>query len=266
MKDLVQIQNLHVSVGDTAILNGIDLTIREGEVHAIMGPNGSGKSTLALTIMGHPKYAITDGSITFDTKDLLSLSVDERAKAGIFLAFQNPIEIEGVTIHEFLYHAYRAKYKGSITKFEKLLTESLELLEISSEFIYRHINVGLSGGEKKKIEVLQLAILQPKLVILDEIDSGLDVDALKTICNAIISLKEKNQNMSILIITHYPRILHYLVPSTETSLDTSPSAKLRGTLGTNGLDVKVHIMRKGVIAQSGTKELAQKIEKEGYSK
>jgi len=239
MENLIKIKKLTVSAGETQILNGIDLSIKKGETHAIMGPNGSGKSTLALTIMGHPKYKVTGGSILFEDKDITTLPVDKRAQLGLFLAFQAPLEIEGITVHEFLYQIYQAKHKNlakkpTISDFEKLLAESLKLLKIKNEFIGRHINVGMSGGERKKIEILQLAILQPKFVILDEIDSGLDVDALKDICRVLA-------NMSILIITHYPRILNYLKPNA------------------------VHVMYNGTITKSGTAELAQEIEKEGYS-
>ena len=217
MENLLEIKNLHVETTDgTKILSGINLNIKPGEIHAIMGPNGSGKSTLSLSIMGHPNYKITNGSITFLKENFLKKSISERSKAGVFLAFQNPLEIEGVTIKDFLYQVYQSKNENkekSIEDFEKNLVKNLKLLEINPRFVERHLNIGFSGGEKKRIETLQLAMLQPKLVILDEIDSGLDVDALKIICNAISKLKKQtNPKMAIIVITHYPRILNYLIP------------------------------------------------------
>lgn len=247
MKNLLSIKNLHVSVDETEILKGIDLSLEKSQIHAIMGPNGSGKSTLSKVIAGHPDCSITDGSLFLEEQDLQKLSIPERAQAGIFLAFQNPLEIEGITIRDFLYHAYQAKCKNqekrpSVGDFKKILKESIDLLLINPEFLDRSLNLGFSGGEKKRAEILQLAVLKPKLAILDEIDSGLDVDALKIVCRGITTLKKENPDMTILIITHYPRILNYLVPDA------------------------VHIMSDGKIIQSGTEKLAQTIEKEGYSK
>ena len=239
MENILTIKNLKASVKETKILSGIDLSVKHGEIHAIMGPNGSGKSSLALSVMGHPKYKITDGSIAFENKDVTSTPVHKRAQAGIFLAFQTPYEIEGVTLKEFLYQICSSR---SGENFEQSLEKNLKLLNIKPEMLNRSLNVGFSGGEKKQIETLQIAMLKPKLIILDEIDSGLDVDALKIICNTLKKLKEKNQNTSILVITHYPRILHHLEPDF------------------------VHIMKDGAIVQSGTKELAYKIEREGYNK
>ncbi|MBU1007830.1 Fe-S cluster assembly ATPase SufC [Candidatus Dependentiae bacterium] len=242
MQKLLSINNLHVSIKESEILKGVSLEIASGEIHAIMGPNGSGKSTLALTLMGHPRYAINNGLINFDGKNLLALPVEKRGLSGIFLAFQTPFEIEGISLREFLYQIYLAKHPGSgVTEFETLLIEKLKILNLKPKFVERHLNVGFSGGEKKQAEILQLAILQPKLAILDEIDSGLDVDALKTVCSCINKIKATNPNLTLIIITHYPRILSYLVP-----------------------DV-VHIMQNGTIVQSGTKELAQEIERGGYS-
>jgi len=246
MENNLKIENLNVCVKDSKtedskILNNFDLSVKKGEIHAIMGRNGSGKSTLALTLMGHPKYKITNGSIEFFGQDLIKMSIQQRSKAGIFLAFQNPIEIEGVSLREFLYQIYVDLNKNSgIEEFEKLLVQNMKLLEIKPEFVERSINFGLSGGEKKKAEILQLSILKPKLIILDEIDSGLDVDALKIICNGISKIKEQNREIAILIITHYPRILNYLEPDF------------------------VHVMEDGRIKKSGTKQLAQEIEKSGY--
>lgn len=245
MKNLLKIQNLRVSVSNKEILRGINLSVTKGAIHAIMGPNGSGKSTLTLSIMGHPKYTITNGSILFEGQDVTNMTTAERALAGIFLAFQSPLEIEGLKIKDFLFHAYstHCKQRGEsvrIPNFEALLVKNIALLNIPPAFVERSLNYGSSGGEKKQIEILQLAMLQPKFVILDEIDSGLDVDALKTICNGIQELRKASPNMSILVITHYPRILHYLIPD------------------------KVHVMQAGKIVQTGDKALAYEIEKEGF--
>lgn len=245
MKKLVYIHDLQVCVQDTAVLNGINLEIEKGEICALMGPNGSGKSSLALTLMGHPKYQISTGKIHFEGTDVLALSVSDRAKAGIFLAMQHPYEIEGITLKDFLRQAYNALYKGtdkelSSTEFHEFLQQKMELLQIKPEFVERFINVGFSGGEKKRAEVLQMAVLQPKFIILDEIDSGLDVDALKVVCKKIKMIKESCPDIALLIITHYPRILEYLVPD------------------------KVHVMQNGKIVRSGDKRIVQEIEKRGY--
>lgn len=247
MEPTLQINNLHVSIKDLTILNGINLTLPTGETHVIMGQNGSGKSTLATTLAGHPAYSITQGSISFNGEDLAKLAIHERAQKGLFLAFQYPLEIEGVSLREFLYQAYQAKQKAlkknaNVAEFETLLITQLKNLKMKPAFVERQLNVGFSGGEKKQAEILQLAILQPKLAILDEIDSGLDVDALKKVCACINAIKETNTSLTLLIITHYPRILHYLTP-----------------------DV-VHIMDKGKMVKSGTKDLAHEIEAEGYTK
>lgn len=243
MKNVLDIKNLKVLVDDTEVIKDISLSINAGETHSIMGPNGSGKSSLALTIMGHPNYNVTNGSILFHGEDLSKLKADERSKKGIFLAFQNPIEIEGVTIKEFLYQTYMAHFPdASLQSFEKALVENLKLLKIKNEFIGRSINFGFSGGEKKRVEILQLAMIKPKLAILDEIDSGLDVDALKAVCFGINQIKKEHSDMALIIITHYPRILHYLTTQF------------------------VHIMKKGEIVQSDGADLAEQIEKHGYSK
>ena len=244
--NLLSIKNLVVQVEEKTILNGINISMKKGEMHAIMGPNGSGKSSLALTIIGHPKYKSLSGNISFLNKNLESLPVNKRAQLGIFLAFQHPHEIEGISLRDFLQQSYNAIYgktdkQLSPKEFRVYLDEKMKLLKIKDEFVERSINFGFSGGEKKRTEILQLAILQPKLAILDEIDSGLDIDALKTVCNGINKIKKDNQNMTILIITHYPRILNYLPPNF------------------------VHVMQNGKIIKSGNKELANQLELTGYS-
>jgi Fe-S cluster assembly ATP-binding protein len=243
----LSIKNLKVDVEDKKILNGINLEIKKGETHAIMGPNGSGKSTLAFSLMGHPKYKIIEGEVLFNGKNLLELSVHERAQAGVFLAFQYPHEIEGLSLRDFLWQSYSALHAGtekqlSVQEFQKHLQEKMELLKIKPEFVDSHLNVGFSGGEKKRAEVLQLAVLEPKVVVLDEIDSGLDIDSLKIVCDGINIVKKNNPDIIFIIITHYPRILNYLIP-----------------------DV-VHVMQKGVIVKSGDIQLANELEKEGYDK
>jgi Fe-S cluster assembly ATP-binding protein len=244
-KILLLIENLKVSVENKIILNGISLNIEQGQIHAIMGPNGSGKSTLANTLMGHPKYKIESGQIAFAGTEISQISADKRARLGLFLAMQNPYEIEGVVLKDFLRQAYNAIYKGTekeldLKGFKNLLSEKMELLKIKPEFVERFINVGFSGGEKKRAEVLQLAVLQPKLAILDEIDSGLDVDALKIVCDGLNKIKTESKDISFLIITHYPRILHYLKPDF------------------------VHVMQHGMIVKSGDYNIAYEIEKMGY--
>ena len=254
---LLVIKDLEVLIEDKKILNKINLDIEKGHIHAIMGPNGSGKSTLSYALMGHPKYKIVSGTVTlnvstlvfssefFDGQDITKLPVDQRAKKGIFLAFQYPYEIEGLTLKSFLRQSYNSLYNGTekeldFDQFEDFLKERADSLEIGSEFLQRSVNFGFSGGEKKKAEVLQLAVLQPKLAILDEIDSGLDVDALRVVCDSIKKVKEDNPEMSLLIITHYPRILKFLEPDF------------------------VHILKTGSIVESGNKDLASFIENEGY--
>lgn len=245
MKQLLQVTNLQVSVEDKEIIKGLNLTLNEGEIHAIMGPNGSGKSSLAYTLMGHPRYEVTKGAILFKDEEINELSPDKRAKLGMFLAMQHPYEVEGIPYKEFLRVAYNALYDGTdkqlrIKEFNKLLEDTLNLLKMDPAFVERSINVGFSGGEKKRAEILQLAILQPSFVILDEIDSGLDIDALKVVCEGIKAIKEKNPSMTILLVTHYQRILNYIAPD------------------------HVHVMSEGHIIQSGDASLAQHLESQGY--
>ncbi len=243
---LLDIQKLFVRAPDKEIVHGLSLAIKEGEVHAIMGPNGSGKSTLAATLMGHPKYKVTAGKVKFRGKDLLKMNPAERAAKGLFLAFQYPKEIPGVNLVSFLRAAYNAlgkarnkKFKAQpLYTFKKLLTEKMDLVGLPRAFANRAMNEGFSGGEKKKTEVLQMALLDPSLAILDETDSGLDIDALRTICEAIVLVKKPKQ--SILMITHYERMLKYLKPDT------------------------VHVMMEGKIVLSGGMDLVQELEKHGY--
>ncbi len=237
---MLEIKNLHVSINEKEILKGINLKFEKGKIHALMGPNGSGKSTLANVIMGNPKYKITKGKILFSEKDIAKLNPNERAKKGIFLSFQNPSEVEGVAISNFLKTAYNNlnENKLSAIEFRELLKEKLKLLKMPENFSERYLNHGFSGGEKKKSEILQLAVLNPKLSILDETDSGLDIDALKTIASGIKMLMNKNK--TIIIITHYKRILEYLKPD------------------------KLFVIINGKIVAEGGKELVEKLEKKGY--
>lgn len=239
MADL-EIRNLHVSVDGTEILKGITLNINRGEVNAIMGPNGSGKSTLAYALMGHPKYAITQGTVTLFGQDVLSLRPHKRAHAGLFLSFQYPQEIPGVSVSNFLRTALNAVTAKSVSvpDFIKLLKQKMDLLKIDHSFMTRYLNEGFSGGEKKRIEILQMAMLQPKIAILDETDSGLDVDALKTVAEGINTLL--SPEVGVLLITHYQRLLNYIKPD------------------------KVHVLMDGKIVMSGGKELALEIEHKGY--
>ena len=242
----LKIKNLSVSVENQPILKGLNLEIPQGEVHAIMGPNGTGKSTLAYTLMGHPRYNITNGKVTLNGTDLLPLSPEERSKIGVFLAFQYPVAIPGVSVANFLRTALNAHrkskdpdYKGvPILEFRKLLTEKMKLLQMDLSMAGRYLNDGFSGGEKKRVEILQMAMLNPKIAILDETDSGLDIDALRIVSEGINTLK--SEKLGILIITHYQRILDYLNP-----------------------DI-VHVMFDGQIVRTGGPELAQKLENEGY--
>ena len=245
MSELV-ISNLYVGGDDTEILKGVDLTIKSGEVHAIMGPNGTGKSTLAYALMGHPKYDVTKGEATLDGESLLDLDPNERSSLGLFLAFQYPVAVPGVSVANFLRTAINAQRKGqdpedkgiSIPDFRKKLKEKLALLKMDESFAGRYLNDGFSGGEKKRVEILQMATLEPKFSILDETDSGLDIDALKIVSDGINTIGDKNQG--ILVITHYQRILNYIKPD------------------------YVHVMLNGKIAQSGGPELALRLEEEGY--
>ncbi len=235
----LEIRGLRASIDDKEILKGVDVRVPLGETHALMGPNGSGKSTLAYTVMGHPKYRVTGGSITFDGHDLAPLTADARARLGLFLCFQYPTAIPGVTLVNFLRATMRAQGKElPAREFMTRLSAEMEALNVSESFRSRYINDGFSGGEKKRSEILQLAMLRPKLAILDETDSGLDVDALRTVAEGVSRLA--GPDMGTLIITHYPRILEYLKPDA------------------------VHVMHEGRIAVSGGADLAQRIEREGY--
>ena len=241
---MLKIDNLKVDIKNEGktIIDNLSLEIKDGEIHAIMGPNGTGKSTLAKTIMGHYKFEIMDGSIIFNDKEINDLEVDERAKLGIFLAMQDPTSIEGVTNSEFLKTAREELTSEHINYFDfiSLVNNSLNDLEFSKDMIHRHLNKGFSGGEKKKNEILQIKVFNPKLIILDEIDSGLDIDSLKIVCKNVMDYKRENPNTSILIITHYPRILELINPD------------------------YVHIMKSGIITETGDINLAFKTEKEGY--
>jgi Fe-S cluster assembly ATP-binding protein len=233
-----------VADGDLGILKGVDLTIRLGEIHAIMGPNGSGKSTLAKVVAGHPGYEATGGSVTFAGEDLLDMEPDERALAGVFMAFQYPVEIPGVSIANFLRTALQARLEDDeeldLFDFQELLMERMELLEMDPSFAQRPVNDGFSGGEKKRNEILQMAVLKPALAVMDETDSGLDIDALKIVANGVNTLKGENPDMSVLLITHYQRILNHITP-----------------------DV-VHVMVNGRIVESGGPEVALELEASGY--
>lgn len=241
---MLQINNLHAKIGDKKILNGINLTVKAGEVHAIMGPNGSGKSTLASVLAGREDYEITEGSVEFLGKNLLDLAPEERAGEGLFLAFQYPIEIPGVSNTNFLRTAYNAirKYRGQesldAAKFLKLMREKMPLVKIDQTLLSRSLNEGFSGGEKKRNEIFQMAMLEPKLSILDETDSGLDIDALRIVAGGVNALKTP-ENAAI-VVTHYQRLLDYIVPDF------------------------VHVLYKGRIVKSGTKELALELEEKGY--
>ncbi|QTN00219.1 Fe-S cluster assembly ATPase SufC [Sediminibacillus dalangtanensis] len=238
----LEIKDLHVSIEDQEILKGVNLTIKGGEFHAVMGPNGTGKSTLASAIMGHPKYEITQGSVLLDGEDVLEMEVDERAKAGLFLAMQYPSEISGVTNSDFLRSSINARREEgdeiSLMKFIKEMDEAMDYLEMDKNMAQRYLNEGFSGGEKKRNEILQLMMIKPEIAILDEIDSGLDIDALKVVSKGINKLRD--DNFGCLIITHYQRLLNYITPD------------------------KVHVMMQGRVVKSGGPELAQRLEAEGY--
>jgi|TARA_Y100000310_G_scaffold22935_2_gene21948 Fe-S cluster assembly ATP-binding protein len=240
MTDELAIKDLHVSIEGKKILNGVNLVIKKGEVSALMGPNGSGKSTLAYTLMGHPKYKVDKGEIIYKGKNVLEIPPDERAKLGIFLSFQYPQEIPGVSVSNFLRTAYNAIKAAPmpVPQFVKHLKEKMKLLKIDDSFSRRYLNEGFSGGEKKRTEILQLAVLQPEMAILDETDSGLDIDSLKTVAQGVNTLL--GPSLGVLIITHYQRILNYITPD------------------------RVHIMVKGKIVKSGGKELAHELEAKGY--
>jgi Fe-S cluster assembly ATP-binding protein len=241
----LEIRDLHVSVEGAAddILRGVDLTVRSGETHALMGPNGSGKSTLAYSIAGHPKYTVTRGSITLDGEDVLSMTVDERARAGLFLAMQYPVEVPGVSVSNFLRTAATA-VRGEAPKLRtwvKEVNEAMSGLSMDRAFAERNVNEGFSGGEKKRHEILQLALLKPKIAILDETDSGLDVDALRTVSDGINKVRGSGE-VGVLLITHYTRILRYVRPDF------------------------VHVFYGGRIVEAGGSELAEQLEDEGYER
>jgi Fe-S cluster assembly ATP-binding protein len=238
----LEIQDLHASIGENEIIRGLSLTVPTGEVHAIMGPNGSGKSTLAKIIAGHPDYTVTSGAVLMDGENILELEADERARKGIFLAFQYPSEIPGVTIANFLRAAVQARMPEGeeleAVEYYQRLYQKMDLLEMPRTFTSRSVNEGFSGGEKKRNEILQLAMLEPKYAVLDETDSGLDIDALKTVANGVNSLR--GPNLGVLLITHYQRLLDYIVPD------------------------YVHVMVQGRIVRSGDKNLALELEEKGY--
>jgi Fe-S cluster assembly ATP-binding protein len=248
----LEIRDLRVKIEgeDKEILKGINLTIEAGKIHAIMGPNGSGKSTLAYTLAGHPRYEVTGGEAIYNGQNILELEPDERSKSGIFLAFQYPVAIAGVSVANFLraaVNAHRAE-AGKDTKetaipiaqFRKRMQERMALLEMSPEFARRYLNEGFSGGEKKRLEILQMAMLEPSIAVMDETDSGLDIDALRIVANGVNTVKQQNPNMGVLVITHYQRLLNYIKP-----------------------DV-VHVLMEGQIVREGGPELALELEEKGY--
>ena len=241
---MLSIKNLHASAGDKEILRGIDLEVRAGEVHAIMGPNGSGKSTLASVLAGSEKFAVTAGEVVFDGRNLLDMSIEDRAREGLFLGFQYPVEIPGVSMANFMKTAVaeQRKYRGeeplSAAEFLRMMREKSKVVELDPKLMSRSVNEGFSGGEKKKNEIFQMAMLEPKLAILDETDSGLDIDALRIVATGVTKLKTP-QNATV-VITHYQRLLDYIVPD------------------------YVHVLYRGRIIYSGDKSLALKLESEGY--
>lgn len=238
--DTLVVEDLHANVEGKEILKGVNLEVRKGQVHALMGPNGSGKSTLASVLMGHPKYEVTQGRILFKGQNLLDLSTDERAKLGLFLAFQYPVAVSGVPVANFLRSAIKSvrATEVSVREFRKQLRDQMALLKVDEAFVTRYLNEGFSGGEKKKNEILQMALLKPEVAILDETDSGLDIDALRTVAEGVNALL--GPDMGVLIITHYQRILNYIKP-----------------------DV-VHILVNGRVARTGGQELVELLEAEGY--
>ncbi|MSR36415.1 MAG: Fe-S cluster assembly ATPase SufC [Gemmatimonadetes bacterium] len=244
---ILRIENLQAKVADERldILKGLDLEVLRGEVHAIMGPNGSGKSTLAKVLMGHPGYQVTGGRVLFEGKDLLELEPHERARAGIFLAFQYPVEIAGVSIANFLRTSMQARLgegqELDLFDFQDLLLDRMKLLQVEPAFAERSVNDGFSGGEKKRNEILQMAVLKPKLALMDETDSGLDIDALKIVAEGVNALRREDPGMSVVMITHYQRLLDYIKP-----------------------DI-VHVMVDGRIVRSGGPEVALALEEEGYA-
>ena len=245
MSELI-VKNLHVSIEGNEILAGLDLTIKQGEIHAIMGPNGTGKSTLAYALMGHPAYEVTEGEILLDGQDILEMAADERSRLGLFLAFQYPVAIPGVTVANFLRTALNARRRAenpddkgiSILEFRKMLKEKMDSLKMDHAFAGRYLNDGFSGGEKKRAEILQMATLKPSIAVLDETDSGLDIDALRIVSEGVNALAD--DDLGVLVITHYQRLLNYIKPQF------------------------VHIMFAGRIVESGGPELALRLEEHGY--
>jgi Fe-S cluster assembly ATP-binding protein len=241
---VLKIDNLHATASDKEILKGVSLTVSAGEVHAIMGPNGSGKSTLAQVIAGHPGYVVTAGTITYDGRDLIGMQPEERAQSGVFLAFQYPVEIPGVTNAYFMRSAYNAVRKAQgkeeldPIEFLELMDERLKLVDMDVSMLHRSVNAGFSGGEKKRNEILQMAVLEPRLAILDETDSGLDIDALRVVAEGVNKLKRPDN--ATIVVTHYQRLLNYIVPDF------------------------VHVLAQGRIVKSGGKELALELEARGY--
>ncbi len=242
----LEIRNLHVNIEGKEILKGVDLTVEQGKVHAIMGPNGTGKSTLAYTLMGHPSYTVTEGEVVFKGQNVLELEPDERSRLGIFLAFQYPVAIPGVTVANFLRTAINARRRAinpedkgmPIPEFRKMLKEKMTMLKMDQTFAGRYLNEGFSGGEKKRAEILQMATLNPEIAILDETDSGLDIDALRIVADGVNALM--NKDMGALVITHYQRLLNYIKPD------------------------YVHVMLNGQIVESGGPDLALHLEEKGY--
>jgi Fe-S cluster assembly ATP-binding protein len=241
---VLKIDNLHATAGGNEILRGVSLTVNAGEVHAIMGPNGSGKSTLAQIVAGHPGYEVTAGTVTYEGNDLLAMPPEARAQAGVFLAFQYPVEIPGVTNAYFMRSAYNEVHKArgeaelDPIEFLELMDQKLKLVDMDSSMLHRSVNAGFSGGEKKRNEILQMAVLEPKLAILDETDSGLDIDALRVVAEGVNKLRRSDR--ATIVVTHYQRLLNYIVPDF------------------------VHVLAHGKIVKSGGKELALELEAKGY--
>jgi Fe-S cluster assembly ATP-binding protein len=243
----LEIKNLHVAVGDKQILKGLDITVRPGEIHALMGPNGSGKSTLANAIMGHPMLEVTEGQILFGGEDITEAAPDERSRMGLFMAFQYPVSVPGVTVTKYLrtvmnaHRVQRGEQEVSLREFRKTVEEAMQLTNVPKEFSSRYLNEGFSGGEKKRMEILQLALQQPRIAVLDETDSGLDIDALNVVAHGVNTIA-KQADMGVLIITHYQRILHMVQPQ------------------------RVSVMFDGRIAKEGGPELVEQLEREGYGR
>lgn len=244
------IRNLHASVDGKEILKGIDLTIEQGKIHAIMGPNGSGKSTLAYSLAGHPRYEVTDGEVWYKGQDVLDLEPNERAKLGIFLAFQYPVAVAGVTVANFLRAAMNAQRARDgvdvkataipMAEYRKVIKQRMDMLEMAPDFARRYLNEGFSGGEKKRLEILQMAMLQPSMAVMDETDSGLDIDALKIVAEGVNRIKAEKAELGVLVITHYQRLLNYIKPD------------------------YVHVLMEGKIVREGGPELALELEEKGY--